>query len=153
MDPDAADPVANSSGCGWTSFRLLRLYGCDCLSDEATQHMVEFYWFAWTCYGNVCMQYGHHQPHSGLIGPITFDSSQFRNTDSSIPGVLEGRKHGHDLALHSASLFGHAVAMAGNDAWTMAGATPRLQNFLMSRANSVDFLESSGWQGSPGQPG
>eukprot|EP00435_Cladocopium_sp_Y103_P042843 s797_g11.t4 len=40
-----------------------------------------------------------------------------RNTDSSIPGVLEGRKHAMTL----------------------------LQNFLMSRANSVDFLESSGW--------
>lgn len=33
----------------------------------------------------------------GLIGPITFDSSQFRNTDSSIPGVLEGRKHAMTL--------------------------------------------------------
>eukprot|EP00913_Durusdinium_trenchii_P009040 g8501.t1 len=40
-----------------------------------------------------------------------------RNTDASIPGVLEGREHALRL----------------------------LQNFLMSRANSVDFLESSGW--------
>ncbi|CAJ1376915.1 unnamed protein product [Effrenium voratum] len=40
-----------------------------------------------------------------------------RNTDASIAGILEGRQHAMQL----------------------------LQNFLMSRANSVDFLDSSGW--------
>ena len=59
-----------------------------------------------------------------------------RNTDGSIPGVLEGRQHALTLL---------APCCVQACAYGISDDHPRLYNFLMSRANSIDFLDSSGW--------
>lgn len=119
--------------------RLLWLHGCHCLSHEVpTYH-------AWSC--RVEEFQGEKQTTHG----ITWQSGQASGTQmhpfraswrvEHMPCAcnrLSSARWNHLLIL---VLFGcqkRGISWYPSISW-------RLQNFLMSRANTVDFLESSGW--------